>query len=227
MESKFRHELKYEISYHEYIDLKLRIQPIMQRDVHTDGSGTYNIRSLYFDNCYDKALKEKLDGIQNRDKFRIRCYNNDFSFIVLEKKSKRNSLCLKKSCNLTREQCEMILNGDIGFMAESENEVLADFYAAQSAQLMRPKTIVVYSREPFVFEAGNVRITFDSEIKTGLYSTDFFDAELPLIPVIDNSKMILEIKYDEFLPDIIRHAIQSGVPRVQAFSKYAACRQYE
>lgn len=227
MEPKFRHELKYEISYHEYINLKLRIQPIMKHDVHTDGSGTYSIRSLYFDNCYDKALKEKLDGIKNRDKFRLRCYNNDFSFILLEKKSKRNSLCLKKSCVLTREQCEKILDGDIGFMSNSQNEVLADFYAAMSGQLMRPKTIVVYKREPYVFEAGNVRITFDSEIKTGLYATDFFDGDLPLIPVGSNGKMILEIKYDEFLPDVIRHAIQSGVPRVQAFSKYAAARQYE
>lgn len=227
MEPKYRHELKYEISYHEYINLKLRLEPIMKRDIHADGSGIYTIRSLYFDNFNDKALKEKLDGIKNRDKFRLRCYNNDFSFILLEKKSKRNSLCLKKSTNLTREQCEKILDGDIGFMADSENELFADFFAAMSGQLMRPKTVVVYKREPYIFEAGNVRITFDSDIRTGLYSTNFLDGDLPLIPVMGSEKMILEIKYDEFLPDVIRHAIQSGVPRVQAFSKYAAARQYE
>lgn len=227
LQPKPRHELKYEISYGEYIGLRLRLAPIMRPDIHTGSHGTYLIRSLYFDNCYDKALKEKIDGIKNRDKYRIRCYNNDSSFILLEKKSKRNNLCLKSSCKLTKNQCEDILNGNFDFSSAKDNEVLTDFYVGQTAGLLRPKTIVVYKREPYVFEAGNVRITFDSDIKSGLYSTDFFDWNLPLMPVTQNGKIILEIKFDEFLPDVIRQAIQCSVPRIGAFSKYASCRQFE
>lgn len=227
MEEKYRREMKYEISYPEYVTLQSRLKQVMKRDIHAGESGVYQIRSLYFDNYNDKALVEKLVGIKNRDKYRLRCYNNDFSLIHLEKKSKRNNLCLKKSCVLTLDECKAVLNGDVEFAAKSQNEVLADFYSAYTSQIMRPKTLVVYDREPFVYAPGNVRITFDSNIRSGLYHTDFLDTEHPLVPVLDGEKMILEIKFDEFLPDIIRHAVQCGIPRIQAFSKYAASRQYE
>lgn len=225
MEQNFRRELKYEISYGEYMQLQPKLRQIMQRDSHADESGSYLIKSLYFDNCYDKALHEKLSGVSNRDKYRIRCYNNDYSYIVLEKKSKRNNLCLKKSCTLTRDEYERILNGILP--EENDRELITDFKAAYASGLMRPKTLVVYNREAFIYKAGNVRITFDSDIRTGLYHTDFFDNSHPLIPAIGKGRMILEIKFDEYLPDIIRHIIQCGTPRIQAFSKYAACRQYE
>lgn len=225
MEQSFRRELKYEIPYGEYMQLQPKLRQIMQRDSHAGESGSYLIKSLYFDNCYDKALHEKLSGVKNRDKYRIRCYNNDYSYIVLEKKSKRNNLCLKKACTLTREDCEGILNGFLP--EENGRELITDFKAAYASGLMRPKTLVVYNREAFTYKAGNVRITFDSDIRTGLYHSDFFDDSHPLIPAIGKGRMILEIKYDEYLPDIIRHIIQCGTPRIQAFSKYAACRQYE
>lgn len=225
MEQKFRSELKYEISYGEYMMLQPRLKQVMKRDSHADENGSYLIKSLYFDNCYDKALIEKQNGLSCRDKYRIRCYNNDYSLITLEKKSKRNNLCLKKSCILTREECEGIISGKLP--PDNGREVLSDFRAAYAGKLMRPKTLVVYKREAFIYEPGNVRITFDSDIRSGLYHTDFFDNSYPLIPAINKGKMILEIKFDEYLPDIIRHIIQSGTPRVQAFSKYAACRQFE
>lgn len=227
MDGKFRRELKYEISFPEYMTLQPRLKQVMKRDSHAGENGIYTIRSLYFDNFNDKALAEKLNGVKDRDKYRIRCYNNDFSFIHLEKKSKRNNLCLKKSCNLSADECRAILDGDVEFAAKNGNEVLADFYSAYSSHMLRPKTLVVYDREPFIYGPGNVRITFDSNIRTGMYHTDFFDTEHPLVPVLGGGKMILEIKFDEFLPDIIRHAVQTGIPRIQAFSKYAACRQYE
>lgn len=225
MENKFRRELKYEISYGEYILISKRISQVMKRDVHAGKDGSYLIKSLYFDNCYDKALLEKLNGVSCRDKYRIRCYNNDYSRILLEKKSKRNNLCLKKSCLLTRDECEAIIRGEP--IDADGREVVADFRAAQTAGLMRPKTLVVYRREAYVYAPGNVRITFDSDIRTGMYHTDFFDDAHPLIPAQDRGKMILEVKFDEYLPDIIRNALQCGTVRIQAFSKYTACRQYE
>lgn len=227
--AKFRHELKYEISYGEYLLTAARLSTVMRPDKHAGETGRYRISSLYFDNFYDKALREKLSGVRVRDKYRIRYYNNDLSYITLEKKSKRNSLCLKRSCRITRKECRKILNGDIEWMAAERDEriLLAELYTMETVGLMRPKTIITYDRQPLVYKPGNVRITFDSNIRTGLYHTDIFDSAYPLIEVLPGGRMIMEVKYDEYLPDIIRALLQSGLPRVGAFSKYASGRKYE
>ncbi len=224
--AKYRHELKYEITYGEYLLLEVRLASVMQRDRHAGADGTYRISSLYFDNCYDKALLEKINGVDVRDKYRIRYYNDDFSYIVLEKKSKRNSLCLKTSCRITEDECKSILRGDNKWMAKSARPLLREFYALQITQLMRPKTIVSYTRQALVFMPGNTRVTFDTDIRSSLFKTDPFDLNRPLMEALPGGKVILEIKYDEFLPEIIRTLVQSGAPRVQSFSKYAACRQF-
>ena len=104
VEKHYRHELKFSISYSEYIAMRKRLQNIMSSDPHTDSEGLYQIRSIYFDNSDDKALREKIDGIQKREKFRIRYYNDDFSFITLEKKMKINELCLKYDARITESQ---------------------------------------------------------------------------------------------------------------------------
>lgn len=223
---KYRHELKYEISYGEYLLLDARLASVMERDRHTGTDGTYHICSLYFDNCYDKALREKQDGVDVRDKYRIRYYNNDFSHIMLEKKSKRNNLSLKTACPITKSECEAILAGDNEWMEKSELPLLRELYTVQTTQLMRPQTIVSYTRKPLIFSAGNVRVTFDTDIKTSLFGTNPFDTKKPLMEALPSSRVILEIKYDEFLPNIIRMLVQSCAPRVQAFSKYAASRQF-
>ena len=80
----FRHEWKQEINMSDLIALKPSVRAIMKPDKHA-ANGKYEIRSLYFDNLSDKALREKLDGLSVREKFRIRYYNGDTSFIHLEK----------------------------------------------------------------------------------------------------------------------------------------------
>ena len=171
---KFRHEYKYRINYFDYLILKRRIQLIMDVDPHASESGQYFIRSLYFDNIYDKALKEKLYGVNNREKFRIRIYNNDFSHINLEKKSKINSLCNKVSACLSREETEKILKGDIEWMIESGDKLVQEFYLKIKNNGLAPKVIVDYTREPYIFKAGNVRLTFDYNIKTGDVQPRYF-----------------------------------------------------
>lgn len=228
MEEKYRHELKYEISYGEYLQLLPRVSAVMKRDAHILANGSYQICSLYYDNCYDKALHEKLSGVNRRDKFRIRFYNGDFSFIALEKKSKHDNLCLKKTCRITEAECRRLVAGDVSWAEQQpDRPLLEEFSRAVTADLMRPKTIVSYVRIPFVYEAGNVRVTFDTDIRSGLFHADLFDSPHPLISAEPDGKMVLEIKYDEFIPDVIRMIIQTGIPRLQAFSKYACCRQYE
>ncbi len=221
---KYRHELKQEISPADAAALRQRLRAVAVPDAHAEG-GSYEIRSLYFDNLSDKALREKLYGISRREKFRLRCYNRDFSLVYLEKKSKLDGLCAKTRCPLTREEAERVIACDTGYMSSSEKELVRELGLKCSTQCLRPKTLVDYTREPFVYPAGNVRVTLDSDIRTGLGCTDFFDPDCVTVPAGD-SGIVLEIKWDEFLPDIIRDVVQLGNVRSSAFSKYAACRIY-
>lgn len=220
----FRHEWKHEINLSDMIALRSRLRAVAQIDPHAI-DGTYEIRSLYFDNLSDKALREKLDGVNNREKFRLRYYNKDLSLIHLEKKSKRNSLGTKESAVLTREEAQAIVNGDYRWMAESQYPLIKELYLKMTTQQLRPKTIVDYTREPYIFPAGNVRITMDYNIRTGLECTDFLNTECVTIPA-GSAPIILEVKWDAYLPDIIRDIIQLKGRNSCAFSKYAACRIY-
>lgn len=220
----YRHEWKHEISYGDMLVLRQRLGAVMQRDTHAI-NGKYLIRSLYFDNASDKALREKIDGVNIREKFRIRYYNNDTSLIHLEKKSKVNGLCLKDSATLCAEQAQAIVDGDYKWMMESGIPLVQELYSKMMSQGLRPKTIVDYLREPFVFAPGNVRVTLDDDIRTGMDCTDFLNPNCVTVPA-GEAPIILEVKWDEFLPDIIRDAVQLPNCRVGAFSKYAACRIY-
>ena len=221
---KYRHEWKHEISYGDMLVLRQRLSNIMKRDIHAI-DGKYLIRSLYFDNASDKALREKVDGVNIREKFRIRYYNNDTSLIHLEKKSKVNGLCQKDSVTLSFEQAQAIANGDYGWMIASGVPLIQELYSKMISQGLRPKTIVDYLREPFVFAPGNVRVTLDYNIRTGMNCTDFLNPNCVTVPA-GESPIILEVKWDEYLPDIIRDAVQLPNCRVGAFSKYAVCRIY-
>lgn len=223
---RFRHEYKHNISYIDYLALRSRLLAVAKPDGYTSADGTYLIRSLYFDNICDKVLREKIDGVNNREKFRIRFYNRNDSVIHLEKKSKINGLCNKLSANLTREQTENIIAGRIDFMKESKNALLIEFYAKMKYQLLRPKTIVDYIREPYIYSPGNVRITMDSQIRTGIVSQSIFTDKLPTINTGCGNTIILEVKYDEFLPEVINMILQLKDRRSAAFSKYASARIY-
>lgn len=225
---KFRHEWKHEINFADLLTLQMRLGAIMQTDSHAK-DGIYFIRSLYFDTPGDKALREKIDGVNCREKFRIRYYNNDTSFIVLEKKSKFNGLCSKESSPLTKEEAQKIVDGDLSWMASSDRPLCAELYSKMQWQGLRPKTIVDYTRKPFIFPAGNVRVTMDYNIRTGGLETDFLNPEVITIPAAAtgpkaNSPIILEVKWDEYLPEIIKDAVFIPGRRTSAFSKYAQCR---
>lgn len=221
---KYRHEWKHEISYGDMLVLRSRLSTVMKTDVHAV-DGKYQIRSMYFDNASDKALREKIDGVNVREKFRIRYYNKDTSLIHLEKKSKINGLCLKESATLSAEQAHAIANGEYAWMADSGVHLIQELYSKMMSQGLRPKTIVDYLREPFVFAPGNVRVTLDYDIRTGLGCTDFLNPECVTVPA-GNTPIILEVKWDDYLPDIVRDIVQFPHCRVGAFSKYAACRIY-
>ena len=187
--------------------------------------GRYEIRSLYFDNGSDKVLREKIDGVNKREKFRIRYYNGDLSLIHLEKKSKINGLCSKQSAELTAEEAQAIVDGRLDWMVGSDRPLVQELYSKMQTQGLRPKTIVDYTREPFVYGPGNVRVTLDYGIRTGLAGTDALNSTCLTVPT-PNDPVVLEVKWDAFLPEIIRDAVQLPGRRAAAFSKYAICRTY-
>ncbi|MCR5684066.1 MAG: polyphosphate polymerase domain-containing protein [Lachnospiraceae bacterium] len=223
----YRHELKFVIPYGDYLAIRSRIKSLMQTDPHVSADGTYRIRSIYFDNADDKALREKTDGAAKREKFRIRYYNDDFSFITLEKKMKIDDLCLKCDGRITEDECRKLLDGDLEWMKTHPDGLVQELYAKMVYQRLAPRVLVSYLREPYIYPAGNVRITFDSQIRTSLYSRDFLTGTVKDISATDTPQdMLLEVKYDAFLPGVIQDMIQTRAIRQQTFSKYGACRRY-
>lgn len=220
-----RHEFKHSLNYGDYVVLRDRLRHIMNRDSHADENGEYRVRSLYFDTPGDKALREKIDGVDKREKFRIRRYLDNSDYLRLEKKSKVHGMCYKQSAQITEEEIAAILNGNLTWMKGDDRLLLRELYAKMRNEQLKPKTVVDYTREPFVCAAGNVRITFDRNIRTGLYSTDFMSDDLPTVKAGDEI-VLLEVKYDQFIPDYILSVLQLGTRRASACSKYALCRVY-
>ena len=224
MRDDYRHEVKHEINYSDMLDIRRRLSAIARRDAHAR-EGKYHIRSLYFDTPEDTALREKLLGVAKREKYRIRCYDGDTSFIRLEKKTKIGGMGTKDMAALTPGQVMKIIEGDTDWLIDEEDELLRQFYAAIRNERLQAKTVVDYTREPFIYDPGNVRVTLDYDIRSGLKLLDMLDFTAPTIPVKE-SPIILEGKWDNFLPEVIRQAVQLPV-REQAYSKYAACRMYD
>jgi hypothetical protein len=223
---KLRHEMKHKINYLDMLLIRQRLQAVMRKDDHTI-DGKYKIRSLYFDNLWDKALREKIDGVNKREKFRIRYYNEDISLIYLEKKSKCSGLGSKQKDVISAVEAQAIIDGKYAWMIECKDRpVVQELYSKIMSEGLKPKTIVDYDREPFIFDAGNVRLTLDYNIRTGLNCTDFLKPNCITVPAGDTSTIILEVKWDNFLPTIIRDIVQLENRDTSAFSKYASCRIY-
>jgi len=217
-----RHELKHYINVADYAQLRTRLRAVAEPDSNSGEGGCYMVRSLYFDNYMDKVVVEKLSGLSRREKFRLRYYNDDTSLLKLERKSKANRLAYKESEPVTADQCRALIAGNYDCIRIPDAALLMEFYTKILYQNLRPGSIVEYRREAYVFRAGNVRITFDSNIRTSNCSTGFLNPSLTTIPV--TGAIVLEVKYTGFLPDIIRDVMQIGYRNQTEFSKYVAAR---
>ncbi|MDL2324202.1 polyphosphate polymerase domain-containing protein [Ruminococcaceae bacterium OttesenSCG-928-A16] len=219
---KFRHELKYSINMADWLQLRSRLRLLAKPDENAGAEGSYTIRSLYFDNYADKAVTEKLAGVSRREKFRLRYYNGDISFIKLEKKSKVKSLINKQAAGVSATQCAALLKGQTAFLLQSNQPLLCELYEKMQSQQLRPKIIVDYEREAYVYAPGNVRVTIDSNIRTSNHVNQFLNPGNVTMPAA--AATILEVKFDEFLPDIIRDIIQLKNRSSTEFSKYVVTR---
>lgn len=221
----FRNEWKHEINAADRAVLRARLRVVATPEAHGE-NGVYALRSLYFDDPWDSALREKTDGVDRREKFRIRYYNDDTSFIRLEKKSKINGLCRKEGAILTAGEVAALLAGRTDFMHTDGRPLVRELSCKMRDRGLRPRVVVAYTREAYCFPAGNVRVTMDYHIRAGLSPAAFLDPAAPTLPVAPG-KIILEVKWDAFLPTVIRDAVYLPGRRASAFSKYAACRIYD
>lgn len=222
-----RHELKYMLNERDYHWLRNRVAALMPLDIHADPrSRGYDIRSLYYDDAYDSALFEKVDGDLARHKYRIRIYRYSDRYILLEKKSKAAYYTLKDSARISRQQCDRILAGDYGALYETPSPLLREFYGAITTSHLRPKVLVDYFREAYTYPFGNVRVTFDLGIHSGQYAQDLFSGRPSPLPVLPSGQHVMEVKYDAFMPQPILALIQ-GMPGERiAVSKYVLCRRF-
>jgi SPX domain protein involved in polyphosphate accumulation len=212
----------------EYELLSRKLSLTMDRDANASSSGMYFIRSLYFDNFSDSALNEKLEGIDHRNKYRIRIYNLSPRHIKLERKHKEGPYIYKDSLQLSRDECDALMMGRHQVLLQRGERVAKELYAAFSTGYLRPRVIVDYWREAYVFPTEDTRVTFDMDVRTAYRATNLFDKSLPTYPAVDDYDMILEVKFNKYLPGYIRaliQPVQSG--ERSAISKYCLARKYE
>lgn len=225
-ECKYRHEFKYLCSYAQLRMIQARMTGLVSLDAHVGANGIYNIRSLYFDDYYDRYLKENEAGTDPREKFRVRIYNHSSKQISLELKKKVRGKTQKLSCPLTEEQCRILMAGEILQLDKQAPALLQKFCLLMKTNLLRPKIIVEYERVPYVYLHGNVRVTLDENIASSHRVDLFLEDQIPLRPILPAGQHILEVKYDEYLPDFIYHTVQIDSLRTTAFSKYYLARRY-
>lgn len=217
--------MKYYINYIEMHTLRARLQTLLKMDKHSLSQEGYNIRSLYFDGPLDHAIYDKNDGIFGREKYRIRMYNDSDAIINLERKSKYGDYISKESAPLSRTEYDAILRGDYDRLKKRSEPLIKDFYVALSYRLFKPRVIVDYIREAYVYEPGNVRITFDKELKAGINGIDVFDPHVIYEEILYPEQVILEVKFDQFLPDNVRQLVQPERFVRSTISKYVLCRE--
>ena len=222
---KYRNELKFAISKTDADILKKNLGLIMDVDKNSKyNDNTYLIRSLYFDDDDSTAYYEKMDGIEFRKKYRIRIYNFDDSFIRLECKHKHDNKTSKDQILIDKDICSKIIEGKLDDIDLSKDNLLTRFVFDSKIRPLKPSIIVDYKRLAYTYPVSDVRVTFDSEIKSGLYNYNLFDDSATTCSVIDDNMVVLEVKFNEFLPESIA-IILTTIPTIrQAFSKFAMCR---
>ena len=218
----YRNELKYFINAHQKNLMANKLSKICQRDPFSDADGGYLISSLYYDDYNQSAFFDKLSGIRDRKKFRVRVYNYQSDVIKLERKIKREYVTEKSHMQISKEEYDALASGDVSFLRHKDHAVAKDFYLYYQTKNLRPRVVVEYRREAFVYKYGDVRICFDYLLKAGVFQKDLFSNGYK-ISAIPDDQIILEVKYTGYFPGVIRNIIQINNLQWQSSSKYAKC----
>lgn len=218
----YRYELKYLINYHDYIILKNRLRNYMSLDPNAVEKGFYHVRSIYFDDYLNTSYYDKINGVLNRFKYRLRIYDFKDNPIKLEKKIKKGNFSTKIDFNISEEEYHL-LGKKPDFLLEYHNEILNEVYLLLKYKGLRPVILIDYLREPYYYRYGKVRITFDFELHASNLVDDIFDKNINLVNVLEKNKIIMEVKYEKFIPTVIKNILQNSRINI-AISKYVLCR---
>lgn len=225
-EGLYRHELKYLISQAQLSLLKNRIAGIMQLDPYVSADGMYNVRSLYFDDYYNSCYYENQNSVDPREKFRLRIYEHSSEHISLECKRKERGKTIKTSCLVTMEQAQAIMQAKAIPITEDNPPVLNKMLLQTRTRRLRPAVIVEYERIPYVYKNGNVRITFDTNMASSSHIAGFLEPVLPQKPIMPPGWHLMEVKFDEYLPDFIYTSLNLESLQQTPYSKYYLSRKY-
>ena len=224
--SEFRHELKYIFTEAQLACIRNRIAPVMQLDRNVGADGTYRVRSLYFDDYEDTCFYENENGTDPREKFRIRMYDYKTDAIHLELKRKEKGKTKKMSCAITRELCQDIIDRKPLDIKRIDAPIYRKFCLQVQTRLLQPKVIVEYDRVPYIYQNGNVRVTFDKNVRSSKQYQKFLEERISARPIMPTGSHVLEVKYDDYLPDFIYRGVQVENLQQTAYSKYYLCRKY-
>ena len=223
---KYRNEWKYNLTNQQLSLLKSRISEVLDLDPHTPKCGKYVIHSLYFDDYKDQSVYTTDSGLSKRFKWRIRFYDEDLDYIVLERKEKIDSRCHKKSCNLTLDEYEKIVSGNItDIVYDTDKNLIKELARDIMLYNYVPKVIVDYERIAFVEEITNVRITFDTKVSASYDFDNFLNGDYVKYYIQPSNQNVLEVKFDDVLPSYIKKIVESYEFKQTSFSKYYYCRR--
>ena len=224
--NKGRYEIKFLITNADAYELANKLKHIMYPDENSleDDNG-YFIRSLYYDNIYSTAYVTKINGDNNRRKYRIRTYNMSDKTIRFECKEKQNSKIKKTSFALKRFQYEQLAVGNYEILNDIDSPLASEIYGLHCSSDLKPSVIVDYDRTVFTHPLSNTRVTLDRNLRAGINSYDIFDDEIYTYPIFPNGSVILEVKYDTFIPSHISAVPSTICGQKTALSKFCMCRE--
>lgn len=220
----FRHEIKLYLSYGDYLALRPVMRGILPLDPNTGEKGEYFIRSLYFDDASETSYREKLAGVADRKKYRLRIYNCSDAVIKLECKEKKGDRIRKRSVSVSRECADKLCRGDFSGLWGMDDPLCKEVLSLANGRGLKPSVVVDYDREAYLHPVSNVRLTFDKALHAGIESADIFDPKLMSVPVFPDGHIIFEVKYDDILPAHLRGIVSSTAAPKLALSKFTLCR---
>lgn len=220
---KFRHEIKLLLTQADYRLMSARLSALLPHDEYTTETGDYFIRSLYFDDIMRTAYFEKLSGVADRKKYRMRIYNYSDSVIKLECKEKRGDRIRKRSAGVSRTAADGMVRGDFSSLYDCGDPLCKEVLSLASGKGLKPSVVVDYDREAYTYDVGNVRLTFDKALHAGISGGDIFDKDLVTVPVFPDGSVIFEVKYDELMPKFISDVVSTAHGQRIALSKFCLC----
>lgn len=223
---EYRHEEKYILTSSQIQFVLDKLSKVVSLDKHAIENIGYEVRSIYFDDLSNSSFSDNENGVDERRKWRIRAYNCNSSHVYLELKQKRNCLIKKRICEISQVQYEKLMNGKSFPIKNNMEPLFKQFLIEQKTSMLRPKVMVGYFRIPYVYKVGNCRITIDKDIYATKQYKSFFDRAVPKRLIMEKGKQLIEVKYDEALPDFLLHIIQQTNMRMETFSKYYLCRHF-